>query len=227
MTKMAGELRLDGVRLRRLFPEGVVAEEARPALAVDALFPEEQAQIARAVDKRKAEYATARVLARRALMRLGAREAPIVNDDERCPIWPDGVIGSITHTKDYCGVVVARRGSPVESLGIDVERDEPVKEALFDKICTVSELARFGDLAEAERGRAIRAVFSAKEAFYKAQYPITRQYLGFHAVDLEVDTSSGTFQVVLRREAGRYPIGSSFEGRLVVEDGLIVSALAI
>ncbi len=220
-------MKLDGERLSRLFPDGVVAEEARPALAVDALFPEERAQIARAVDKRKAEYATARLLARRALGRLGAEHAAIVNDEERCPVWPLGVVGSITHTKNYCGVVVARRGAPVESLGIDVERSEAVREPLFDKICSAEELDRLRQTADRELGALVRVVFSAKEAFYKAQYPLTRQYLGFHAADVTLDLSAGRFELFLTEQAGRFATGDRFEGRLTLEEGLIITALSI
>jgi len=220
-------LTFDGTRLSRLLPPGVVAEESEPVLCSDELYPEEQAQIARAVDKRKAEYGTARVLARRALSRLGAAAAPIVNDSERCPQWPESLIGSITHTKGYCGVVVARRGEAAESIGVDVEVDEAVKVALYDKICTEAELAWVLSLPESERGRVVRAVFSAKEAFYKAQYPITRQYLGFHQVELELGLSAGTFAIALGREAGRYGVGSRFEGRVAMADGLIVTALSI
>jgi 4'-phosphopantetheinyl transferase EntD len=220
-------VKLDGERLSRLFPDGVVAEEARPTLAVEELFPEEKAQIARAVDKRKAEYATARVLARRALARLGAEATPIVNDEERCPQWPEGVIGSITHTKGYCGVVLARRGEAVDSLGVDVENLEPVKEALYDKICSEAELARLESVPSQELGTLVRVVFSAKEAFYKAQYPITRQYLGFHAADVVLDVEAGRFEVVLTREAGRFASGRRFEGRVTLGEGLIVSALSI
>jgi len=220
-------LSFDGSRLSRLFPSGVVAEESEPALCVDELYPEEQAQIARAVDKRKAEYGTARMLARRALKRLGAEAAPIVNDEERCPQWPEGTIGSITHTKGYCGVVVARRGEAAESIGVDVEVDEAVKVALYDKICNEAELAWVASLPEADQGRMVRAVFSAKESFYKAQYPITRQYLGFHHVELELDAVAGTFSIALDREAGRYARGARFEGRVSMADGLIVTALSI
>lgn len=220
-------MKLDGERLARLLPRGVVAEEARPELALDALFPEEMAQIARAVDKRRAEYATARVLARRALGRLGAEAAPIVNDEERCPMWPRGVVGSITHTRDYCGVALALRGGAVESLGVDVERDEAVKEALYDKICSASELERLRRLAQHELGVLVRVVFSAKEAFYKAQFPVTRQYLGFHAADVVLHLEEERFEVALTREAGRFSAGARFEGRVSLGDGLIVSALSL
>lgn len=219
-------MRLDGERLSQLFEGEVVAEEALPVLELGDLYPEEHAQIARAVDKRKAEYATARVLVRKALARIGAPAAAIVNDDDRCPVWPEGVIGSITHTKGYCGVVVAKRGV-AESVGVDVERDEAVRIELFDKICTTEELSWLETRPEAQRGRLVRTVFSAKEAFYKAQYPLTRQYLGFHDVELMLDVEAGRFTVTLCREAGRFERGVQLEGRVAVADGLIVSALTI
>jgi 4'-phosphopantetheinyl transferase EntD len=223
---MATPLNLDGSRLLRLLPEGVVAEEALPALLLDELYPEERAQVVRAVDKRKAEYSTARVLVRRALSRLGAPAAPIVNDDERCPVWPAGIVGSITHTLGYCGVVVARPGV-VESLGIDVEKDESVRVELYDKICTKAELTWLEGRPESERGLLVRTIFSAKEAFYKAQFPLTRQYLGFHDVEIDLDVEAESFAITLSRDAGRFVAGDGLEGRVAIRDGLIVSALSI
>jgi 4'-phosphopantetheinyl transferase EntD len=223
------ELTLDGRRLAALFPEGVVAREAEPALAhVDALFEEERAQIARAVDKRRAEYATARELARAAMAELGVARVPIVNAEDRAPLWPEGVVGSITHTKGYCGVVVARRGAAIESIGVDVEVSEPVKVALHDKICSERELAWIARVAasEEEQGRLVKLTFSAKEAFYKAQYPLTKQYLGFHDVELDLDLEGGRFAVELRREAGRFARGARLEGRLTTDARLVVAALA-
>ncbi len=62
------------------------------------LFPEEQAYIAEAVEKRQVEFSTARVLARRALYELGVSPQSLCPNDDRSPRWPAGIIGSITHT---------------------------------------------------------------------------------------------------------------------------------
>jgi 4'-phosphopantetheinyl transferase EntD len=208
-----------------LFPDGAIVEVAEPALHLDDLFDEERAQVVRAVDKRKAEYATARLLARRALERLGVGRCPVVNDDSRCPVWPLGIVGSIAHTRGVCAVVVARRG-PVESLGLDVEVDEPVRPELFERICTNAELAWVDAEARADKGSLVKLFFSAKEAFYKCQYPITRQYLGFHDVEATIDLAGGRFEVELRHEAGPLAARTRFVGLHRRVAGFVVTAVA-
>lgn len=224
----------DGARLRALLPAGVVAREAAPTLAhLDALFDEERAQIARAVDKRRAEYATARALARDAMAELGVADpharVPLLNADDRAPRWPAGVIGSITHTRGYCGVVVARPRADLRAIGIDVEVNEPVKPALFDKICSERELAWIAEVADTdqERGGLVKIFFSAKEAFYKAQYPLTQQYLGFHDVEMTLDLAHGRFEVELRKDAGRFAAPARFGGRFEERAGLVTAVVAV
>ena len=94
-------------RLLELFSAGCVAEEAVPQLHDAELFPEERACLAKAVEKRRAEFGTARVCARRALAQLGFPPMPLVPNKDRSPVWPQGVVGSITHTRGYCAVIVA------------------------------------------------------------------------------------------------------------------------
>jgi 4'-phosphopantetheinyl transferase EntD len=216
-------VQLSEVHFAELVPDGSVVETAPPALLLDELFEEERAQIARAVDKRKAEYATARVLARRAFERIGAPAVALVNDEERCPIWPHGVVGSIAHTKGVCAVVVAPRGR-VESIGLDVEVDTPARPELFERICTPSELAWIASRREDEAGRLVKLFFSAKEAFYKCQYPLTRQYLGFHDVEVALDVEGGAFEVELRRDAGAFGVGARFIGEHRRTSGFLLAA---
>lgn len=59
-----------------VLPPDVITEEAFGELAGVTLFPEEDAVIARAVDKRRREFTTARGCARTALARLGVPAAP-------------------------------------------------------------------------------------------------------------------------------------------------------
>ena len=178
-----------GTAIAPLFGPLCVTEEAAPRLVDDELFPEERAHIARAVDKRRAEFGMARVCARRALARLGFAPMPLVPSEDRAPSWPAGVVGSITHTKGYCSVVVARL-EHCRSLGLDAEQDVPLSEALIAKICTPAEQAFLQDKAE----RDAIVYFAAKEAFYKCQYPLTKAYLDFQDVELEVDFERATFR---------------------------------
>jgi 4'-phosphopantetheinyl transferase EntD len=172
-----------------LFGPQCVTEEAVPRLVDDELFPEERAHIARAVDKRRAEFGTARVCARRALARLGFAPAALVPNEDRAPRWPAGIVGSITHTKGYCSVVVAR-SEHCRSVGVDAEQDVALSEALIEKICTPAERAFLKERSE----RDAIVYFAAKEAYYKCQYPLTKSYLDFQDVELEVDFERATFR---------------------------------
>lgn len=124
----------------------------------------------RAVDFRRREFLAGRACAARALEALGVKGE--VGRDERAPLWPPGVGGSITHTRTLAVAAVARVGS----LGIDCEpylNDEALKDvrgSAFDE----GEWALLGaDAALAT------ALFSAKESLFKQRWPLTRVFLDF------------------------------------------------
>ncbi|MFW5921558.1 MAG: 4'-phosphopantetheinyl transferase family protein [Polyangiales bacterium] len=214
-------------RIGALFGPDVVALEAAPADVEGTLYPQEEAAIGRAVEKRRRELIAGRVLARRALGELGLPPAPIPVGDDRAPVWPEGVVGSITHTRDYCAVVVARR-EHVRSLGADAELGEPLGEHLWRRVCTDRERRWLGDRPAGEQGRLAKVVFSVKECLYKAQYPLTHQFLGFQDVEAELDPSSGTFEVTFGRAAGDvFAPGDRLAGRFRHVDGLVLCALTI
>lgn len=204
-----------------LFDLECVIEEGVPALVDDELFPEEREHLIRAVPKRRAEFGTARVCARRALQRLNIPAQPLVPDADRAPRWPQGIIGSITHTGGYCGVVVAR-AQHARSLGLDVEQDKNLASNMLRMICTKHELTVLGDRAE----RDAIVYFSAKEAFYKCQHPLTKTYLDFRDVELDVNFETGTFQArVLKQFPEKPPALDALTGRFIRERGLVASGL--
>jgi 4'-phosphopantetheinyl transferase EntD len=69
-----------------------------------------------------------------------------------------------------------------------------------------------------------KILFSAKESVYKCQYTLTTQFLGFHAVEVDVDVGAGAFRAVFRQPAGEFQPGYTMDGRYLVEDGLVASA---
>ena len=137
--------------LRSLFPSDVVVEIARPALVVRGLYPEEQIYIARAVDKRKAEFATARVCARYALIRLGVKPCALVPQADRSPTWPPGVKGTISHTTGCCAVAVTT-ATDVLGIGLDVDQAEALDLELEKVVCTRSEQTWLDSLPASDRG---------------------------------------------------------------------------
>ncbi len=183
--------------LGALFPPGAIAADLRGPGSPDLLLPAETLYVGRAVPKRVQEFAAGRLCARRALAEFGIVDFPIRVADDRQPIWPDSFVGSITHTEGYGAAVVAERRR-MRALGLDSEIVGQVKAPLWAAICTPSEIAWLRSLPPSEQAAAAALIFSAKEAFYKCQYPLTRERLHFlDAVVKEVTqpASSGTFSI--------------------------------
>lgn len=164
--------------LAGLFAPGVVAAELRTPADPALLFPEEAASLARAVPKRVGEFAGGRLAARRALAELGIVDFPLRVGPDRRPLWPDAVVGSITHTEGLCAAVAAGQGA-ILSLGLDTELAGEVKRELWRGICVGAEIAWLESLPQALQSAFATLIFSAKESFYKCQYPLTGQFLSF------------------------------------------------
>jgi 4'-phosphopantetheinyl transferase EntD len=167
-----------------LFPPCAVAAELREPGDATLLLPEEAAFLGRAVPKRVHEFAAGRLCARRALAEFGIAEFPVGVAGDRQPVWPPSMIGSITHTAGFCAAVVAERAR-LAALGLDTEVVGHVNREIWPSICVPREIAWIGSLPAVLQAAAVTLIFSAKEAFYKCQYPITRQSLSFHDVWIE------------------------------------------
>jgi 4'-phosphopantetheinyl transferase EntD len=167
-----------------LFPSGVVAAEMRePGDAAD-LWPAEAECVRHSVPKRVMEFAAGRACARRALRELGIEDFALLAAEDRRPIWPDSIVGSITHTTGFCAAAVAPRRL-LAGIGIDSEQVDKVGRDLWNTICRPEE-ASWRDALPCEQQRAAAAlVFSAKEAFYKCQYPLSGEWLDFHDLHVE------------------------------------------
>lgn len=172
--------------LASLFPDGVVAAEMQAPGDASLLAPEEAAVVANAVPKRVGEFAAGRLCARRALAELGIVDIPVGAAPDRQPIWPEGIVGSITHTDGLCAAVVAER-KLMRGIGIDAEPAGSVKAELWRRILIRTELDWLASLEVHERAAAATLIFSAKEAAYKCQYPATGERLSFS--DLSVTVS--------------------------------------
>ena len=222
-------------RIESLFGPGVYAAELSGPGAVGQLFPAEAACLGNMVDARAAEFAAGRLCARKALMRLGITDAPIITTADRKPVWPEGVVGSITHTDGICGAVVARRGECL-GLGLDMEVVGRVTEAIARRVCVPAELEWLEVLPTHYRPAARAVVFAAKEAFYKAQSPLTNEWLGFDALevratDMEVameEGATGTFIATPTRPLKLdHCVAQPLEGRFRLSSDLVAVGLAL
>jgi 4'-phosphopantetheinyl transferase EntD len=217
--------------IAELVPAGVVVADATGPLPGEALLPEEEPLVARAVAKRRAEFTTVRTCARIALGRLGLPPAPLLSGPSREPLWPAGIVGSITHCDGYRAAAVARAGE-VASIGIDAEPHDALPAGILPRVTLPAERDHLRDLPPGLHWD--RLLFSAKESVYKAWFPLARRWLGFEDAALLVtpgaDPARGTFTADLLVDdlpalAGR-PL-RTLHGRYAVTGGLLGTAVTL
>jgi enterobactin synthetase component D len=122
-----------------------------------------------AVEKRKNEFYAGRWCATQAIYQTNHRYlTPKINAD-RSPLWPDGVVGSISHSNDKAISLVTSIDQCV-GVGVDLQYAIPPEEQLkiLDLVLSTSEALLFRKISP---NRAFDVFFSAKESLYKALYP--------------------------------------------------------
>ena len=172
-------------RLQALFPPGVLAAELCEAGDPVFLYPEEAVHLGNAVAVRRQEFAAGRLCARRVLAEFGILNFPLKAAEDRQPLWPANLVGSITHTDGF-GAAVAADKESMAAVGIDSEVAGRVTPKLWRSICTPAEIRWLQTLPEAQQSAAATLIFAAKEAFYKCQYPLAGEWLSFHDATVEV-----------------------------------------
>ncbi|MGH7911762.1 MAG: 4'-phosphopantetheinyl transferase family protein [Candidatus Dormibacteraceae bacterium] len=197
-----------------LVPAGVVTAEAPIDGSEGDLLPEERSLIANARERRRRELTAGRSCAHQVLARLGWPRSAVLAGPRREPLWPPGVVGSITHCEGYCAAAAGRLKDlgAIRGLGIDAEVSAPLPDDVARLVLTEREGQHPARRSDA---RWATAVFSAKEAVYKAWFPITGQWLDYLDAEIDLDLPGGRFTVRLRPSAPRRPDGRiEFQGRV-------------
>jgi 4'-phosphopantetheinyl transferase EntD len=208
-----------------VLPPDVVVVERRPTDLTKHLYAIEEALVANAVPKRRNEFSTGRAAARTALDRLGARPVPIPADADGAPMWPSGFVGSLSHTRQHCVAAVAPR-TRYASIGIDVEGNGSLEDDVIRLICTEAEIEALGR-GPLSRARAAVVVFSAKECFYKFQYPLTGRRLGFLDVAVRLDWTASVFEVIPTTGPRALSVVEPLTGRFFECCGLVATGMAL
>jgi 4'-phosphopantetheinyl transferase EntD len=193
------------------------------------LYPEEEEVVGRAVEKRRREFVTARACAREALARLGERPVAIPSGQRGQPLWPAGIVGSITHCDGYRACAVAR-SADLATVGVDAEPDRPLPERVLGDIALPEERELLRDLFRRAPGTHWdRLLFSIKESIYKAWFPLAERWLGFEDAAVSIDLRRGSFSAHLLVPGpvldGRELRG--FQGSWLAADGLVMAAIAL
>jgi enterobactin synthetase component D len=212
---------LDGVALGASFRVAEYSDALYEVLAVP--FP---SNLGRAVNKRKAEFLGGRFLAALALERLGQSALHIGVGEHRQPLWPAHVGGSLSHSHDRLACLMTTN----LRLGLGVDIEAILTDAGARKIASLVLGPAEEALLEAHpSGFALgfTAVFSGKEALFKALYPRVRHYFDFHAARLvSLDWMQGRLVLDLTRDLGSsYRAQDRFDLGVRQEDDRVLTYL--
>lgn len=212
--------------LDTLLPPNVAVQTCRASdLSGVLVMAEEESAIATAVESRRREFSIGRACARAALSKLGFPPCAIPSGPHREPVWPPGVVGSITHSAEFYAAAVAQHGD-YAALGIDAEADEELPSGVLELVSVDEErywLANApGDV------NWDRLLFSAKESSFKAWFPLTREWLGFEDAMVTIMPDDGTFCArILHTHVPVDDDARELRGRFVIANGLILTAVFV
>jgi 4'-phosphopantetheinyl transferase EntD len=213
--------------ISNIIPVGAAAAEAAGDLPEASLLAEEEAALGSVSYPRRREFTIGRSCARVALLEIGIAPAPILRGASREPLWPRGVVGSLTHCPGYCAVAVARE-SAILTIGIDAEINDRLPPRVLEHVALDQERQWLRSSPSMEICWD-RALFSAKESVFKAWFPLTGKWLGFEDALVTIDPKHGRFSARLLVEGPM--IGDNavtqFEGRYRVEQGRILTAVVM
>lgn len=206
-----------------LFPHGVLTLVEHRDNWPTELTPAERAQLGDVCGKRLAEFSAGREQARRLIAAITGTAEPLLVGDYRQPLWPEGIIGSISHSDLYCAVAVAARES-ISDLGIDVETLEALNPEVEEVVLTETELAATAGLERWAR----KLIFSIKEANYKCCYHLVQAFIDFKQceVTLQLDDCSYQSAIQCKNHRGE-ALDIRVSGRWKVESGHIFTSAVI
>ena len=209
--------------LKDLFSSSVAITETRNA-KIDASFLSlaERTYLENVSQNRKREFIAGRFCAHEAMVLANITAKHIQIGEKGEPIWPSNIVGSITHSHGYAAAAVARK-SDILSLGIDAEVDEPLSSKVLRRISNDQE----HQWAKTVGGTLVqhpgKVLFSAKEATYKAWYPITHEWLGFKEALINFHDQGNTFTVHIQKNG---PI-KEMHGKYMIREDVIVTAIEV
>ncbi|SCX60890.1 enterobactin synthetase component D [Pseudomonas sp. NFACC32-1] len=190
---------------------------------------EPPASIQRSVPKRQAEFLAGRICARAALHRLDGQPCVPAIGEDRAPVWPAHVSGSITHSTGRAAAIVARK-EHWQGLGMDLENllDPERAERLAGEILTPPELLRLATTSQDDRALLVTLTFSVKESLFKALYPIVGKRFYFEHAEVLEWTQDGQVRLRLLTDLSeQWRHGSELQAQFGVKDSQLLSLVGI
>ncbi len=199
----------------------------------DSLFTQHDIDYApslnRAISKRKAEFLAGRYAAQQAMQKLGVEKTTVEIGQHRNPIWPTGLVGSITHTSTQAICAVAHN-TDYQSIGIDLAEQISLTMAndIKDHIIQKPEISALNH-SPFSFEQSLTLAFSAKESLFKALYPQVEAYFEFHAAEIcEIEMKNHTFLIRLTQDLTDSLVkGAVFKGNFKMHSDAVFTSIFI
>lgn len=217
-------LPLPSLDFQGLFPVGTVPFFTQHRRGVEVLLPRETEISAGYGSKRLSDFCTGRYCLRSCTNILGF-SGEILIGERGMPILPPGIVGTVSHSRILSGAVAAS-ASDFLSVGLDIESNGRINRDMWHLLFNEEESGFLNSLSAEDQVLMATKYFSAKEAFYKMQYPLSGMYLDFHDVEM-LPEKGDTLCVVLLNEAGPFEKGRRFEVNAKVAGNEVITFCAL
>jgi 4'-phosphopantetheinyl transferase EntD len=154
---------------------------------------------------------------------LGITGYPILRGPGGEPLWPTGVVGSITHCDGYCAAAVAW-SSEASCLGIDAEPNVALGPSVLKLLARKEEREMMGEFPDIGINWDC-LLFCAKEAVFKAYFPTTNEWLGFEDALLTIDPENRAFLARVNDDGDTFAF-ANYEGRFQFDERHVVAAVS-
>lgn len=210
-----------------VFDYGTISEPLAHMESCDLRLPD---SLARAVKKRRDDFIFGRHCARMAISRL--QDDPfqefIAIAPHRGPLWPDEIVGSITHTQGLAAAAVAFSHQYL-SIGIDAELIiSNVSKGLKRHICRPLEIESLNQTTRFSELEVLTLIFSAKECLFKMLHPLIKVFFGFQAAQVVgIDEIEKKIQIKLIKNLGTFPQDRVFTLHFEMHASLVITQGAL
>lgn len=211
---------------RHLFAEDVAMATTDPNALMPRLIGDEVLALEQVSTARARQFGAGRAAARAAMEQLGQPPRPVLQGEDGAPIWPVGLTGSITHGEAISFAVVSD-APDLAALGVDLEAATALESALWPELCVMSEINWLARLGPSQRGHFAKLILCAKQAVYKAQFPLSRVALDTQAIALEIDLAESRFTASFTRPLPGFAPDEVLAGRFAILSTNVIAAVEI
>ena len=212
--------------IQPLFNEYVVTACCRLEEKEYELYPEERVSIQNAVAKRQREFGAGRLCARKAMAKFGIKDSPLLKGTDGQPVWPAGIVGTISHSTVWCGAAVARQEN-IRGIGLDIETIDRVSMQIAKKVLTPSEM-EWVNARDDEAQKRLALFFSAKETVFKCVAPVYGKSFGFYDMVITLATKEQSFEVKLDDKiSAEVPHCPTLNGRYLTHEGDVFTGMVL